>query len=90
MLKEVRECFTVYRPLSRSSQSLPVIITMQIYAKNSLNENYANFKSSKDAFNRAAEKYGFARILFSSRRKEAEAPYWSGGKLTRRYIYRQV
>ena len=82
-INEHRECFTVYRPLSRSSQSLPVIATVQVRSwlngLHRLKYNYADFKSTSDTFNRAAAKYGFARILIGK--------ILSNGKLIRIHIY---
>ena len=61
-----QECFTVYRPVSRENETLPIVFTAQCYARNTLKYNYANFKNPQDNYNKAARKYGFARILLSS------------------------
>ena len=61
-----QEFFTVYRPMNRENESLPVVFTLQAYARNRLNYRYANFQNVKDEENKAAQKYGYARILLSS------------------------
>ena len=82
---EVRECFTVYRPLSRSNQALPVFGTVQRLSSNGL--KMTEFRKPEDAINRAAEKYGFARILLSTcnRGCNGRKP-WNGGNLIRSYV----
>ena len=62
----VQQCFTVYHPLSRKDQSLPVVMTAQCYARNKITFPGSNFKDIKDRDNLAAAKYGFARISLSS------------------------
>ena len=69
-----QEFFTVYRPMNRENESLPVVFTLQAYARNRLNYQYANFQKvncneqtrEKCDENKAAQKYGYARILLSS------------------------
>ena len=41
---------------------MPVIMTIQFYAKNSLRYQYANFVYTNDVDNKAAAWYGFARF----------------------------
>ena len=61
-----QEFFTVYRPKNRENESLPVVFTAQCYARNGLKMKYANFYHVVAEDNRAAQKYGYARILLSS------------------------
>ena len=41
---------------------MPVIMTIQLYAKNKLAYQYANFAKPNDVDNKAAAWYGFARF----------------------------
>ena len=67
-LNNEQYCFTVYHPGNRIGQNLPVVMTAQCYAKNKLRYQYANFASTRDEDNMAAQHYGFARISLSSPR----------------------
>ena len=72
-----RQCFTVYHPLSRKGESLPVIMNAMCYAGNTLN----NFQALTSEYNKAAAKYGFARIWLSSPTKDWSVPVpkdWPG------------
>ena len=73
-LNDEQYCFTVYHPVNRIGQILPVVMTAQCYAKNKLRYNYANMESLRDEDNKAARHYGFARISLSSPRGNWQDP----------------
>ena len=77
-----QECFTVYRPVNRENDSLPVVFTAQCYARNRLTYYNANFVKTGDGGNRAAQKYGYARILLSS-----PSGGWSKPSISKSYVY---
>merc|ERR1711881_209533 len=60
----VQRCFTVFHPLQRADESLPVVISSQCYGKDSLGS--ISMKNENAADNKAAARYGFARIGVST------------------------
>ena len=64
MLGGSQRCFTVFQPLSRSSESLPVIFEPNCYAKDALQgiDMVRNISNG----NRAANRYGYSRIGVST------------------------
>ena len=60
----VKRCFTVYHPLSRASEALPVVLTSQCYGKDRLSSiGMTNYRTDQ---NKAAARYGFSRIGLST------------------------
>ena len=67
MRNGIQECFTIYHPLNREHESLPVIMTAQVRARNTnLKYNYINFVDTEASYNKHARKYGYATLLLSS------------------------
>merc|ERR1712109_44914 len=60
----VQRCFTVFHPLERAGESLPVVFSPQCYGKDNLMS--ISMKSVFAADNKAAARYGFARIGVST------------------------
>ena len=60
MAAGIQRCFTVYHPLSRKSETLPVVITMQCYGRDGL--TMPQLTNATSERNLAAAKYGFIRI----------------------------
>merc|ERR1739844_303695 len=60
----VQRCFTVFHPLARAGESLPVVISSQCYGKDKLTS--ISMKNVYAADNKAAARYGFARIGVST------------------------
>merc|ERR1719237_1240974 len=60
----VTRCFTVFHPISRAGESLPVVISSQCYGKDKLMS--ISMKNDKAADNQAAARYGYARIGVST------------------------
>merc|ERR1711963_638336 len=63
-LGNVQRCFTVFHPVSRHGQSLPVVLAPNCYAKDKLS-GIEGMKAYSDG-NAAATRYGFARIGLST------------------------
>ena len=61
---DVQRCFTVFRPPSRASESLPVSLFSNCYAQDSLDG--IDMVEPNSPFNKAAERYGHARIGLST------------------------
>ena len=61
-----KRCFTVYHPLSRKDEALPVVISAQCYARSQLDAQWYEMNDTSSARNKAAAKYGYARIAISS------------------------
>merc|ERR1739844_439783 len=60
----VQRCFTVFHPLDRAGESLPVVISSQCYGKDNLQS--ISMTNENTADNKAAARYGFARIGVST------------------------
>merc|ERR1712156_350812 len=60
----VQRCFTVFHPLERAGESLPVVISSQCYGKDKLQS--ISMKNENAADNKAAARYGYARIGVST------------------------
>merc|ERR1711992_431807 len=60
----VQRCFTVFHPLERAGEILPVVISPQCYGKDSLGS--ISMKNENAADNKAAARYGYARIGVST------------------------
>merc|ERR1711881_762875 len=60
----VQRCFTVFHPTERADETLPVVISSQCYGKDKLSS--ISMKSVFAADNKAAARYGFARIGVST------------------------
>merc|ERR1711963_1057839 len=60
----VQRCFTVFHPLERAGESLPVVISPQCYGKDKLQS--ISMKNENAADNKAAARYGYARIGVST------------------------
>merc|ERR1711935_565482 len=60
----VQRCFTVFHPLVRAGESLPVVISSQCYGKDNLQS--ISMTNENTADNKAAARYGFARIGVST------------------------
>merc|ERR1712223_1541807 len=60
----VQRCFTVFHPLERAEESLPVVISSQCYGKDKLQS--ISMKNENAADNKAAARYGYARIGVST------------------------
>ena len=66
MVSGQKRCFTVYHPLNRKNEALPVVITAQCYGRSRLNSPGFEMTHTRSARNKAAAKYGYARIAISS------------------------
>ena len=64
MQDDVQRCFTVFHPLERAGEVLPVVFSPQCYGKDKLGS--ISMKSETAADNKAAARYGFARIGVST------------------------
>jgi len=60
----VPRCFTVFHPISRAGESLPVVISSQCYGKDKLMS--ISMTNDKAGDNQAAARYGYARIGVST------------------------
>merc|ERR1712241_121389 len=60
----VQRCFTVFHPLARAGETLPVVISSQCYGKDKLQS--ISMKNENAADNKAAARYGYARIGVST------------------------
>ena len=70
-----KRCFTVYHPLSRKNEALPVVISAECYAKDkSIKGGAYDMADTSSARNKAAAKYGYARIAVSSPDKKWKLP----------------
>lgn len=69
---DVQRCFTVYRPINRASDVLPVVLTSQCYGNDKLMS--INMKNDRTDENKAAAQYGFSRIGLST-----PDGYWTFG-----------
>ena len=63
-VKEQTRCFTVYRPLSRQSEKLPIVLASQCYGQDRLSS--FGMTNDRSGENKAAARYGFARIGLST------------------------
>ena len=63
-INDVQRCFTVYHPVSRSTEKLPVVLFMNCYAKDQLGK--LAMSSVGHSENIAAERYGYIRIGLST------------------------
>ena len=63
-LDEVQRCFTVFHPLNRAAETLPVVLSPNCYAKDKLSGIDALNENSKA--NRAASRFGYIRIGLST------------------------
>ena len=62
-----KRCFTVYHPLIRKNEALPVVISAECYAKDkSIKAGGYDMADTSSARNKAAARYGYARIAVSS------------------------
>ena len=68
----VHRCFTVYRPPNRCEESLPIVMQMQCYAGDKLKS--LSMMDPEASYNRAARRFGFARIALSTPDKYWEKP----------------
>ena len=64
MQNDVQRCFTVFHPLERAGEILPVVFSPQCYGKDKLGS--ISMKKVDAADNKAAARYGFARIGVST------------------------
>ena len=64
MLDDVQRCFTVFHPISRIGEKLPVVLSPNCYAKDKLQGIQMTNDVRGD--NAAATKYGFSRIGLST------------------------
>ena len=64
MQDDVQRCFTVFHPLDRAGEVLPVVFSPQCYGKDKLIGNSMTSETAAD--NKAAARYGFARIGVST------------------------
>ena len=63
-INEVQRCFTVFHPLSRAGETLPVVLSPNCYAKDRLSG--ISMISANRGDNAAATKYGYSRIGLST------------------------
>lgn len=63
-VRDEKRCFTVYHPLNRLDEAIPVVIGSQCYGKDRLSS--IGMKSERTDENKAAARYGFARIGIST------------------------
>jgi hypothetical protein len=61
---EVQRCFTIYFPLDRATEQLPVLFSPNCYAEDTLDSLHMGKESSDP--NKAASRYGYARIGVST------------------------
>ena len=59
-LRDIERCFTVYRPVERALEVLPVVLTSQCYGKDRLGA--IGMMNGRTPQNSAAKQYGFSRI----------------------------
>ena len=63
-LGDVQRCFTVYRPISRESEKLPVVLAMRCYGEDKLmGLGMTNYRVTENA---VAAQYGYSRIGLST------------------------
>lgn len=72
MVDDVQRCFTVFHPMSRAGEKLPVVLSPNCYAKDKLQG--ISMTSATRGDNAAATKYGYIRIGLST-----PDGYWSTG-----------
>ena len=63
-LGETQRCFTVYHPVSRANEKLPVVFSPNCYAKDKLQG--IKMTNDKMSTNKAAGRYGYIRIGVST------------------------
>ena len=64
LLDGIQRCFTVFHPISRARETLPVVLSANCYAKDKLSGLSMTDPLSDN--NAAATKYGYSRIGLSS------------------------
>ena len=75
---DVQRCFTVFHPLSRAGEKLPVVLSPQCYAKDGLSAQ--RMTNTKGEPNKAAKKYGYSRIGLSTPFVDAKGKgHWTFG-----------
>ena len=63
-LEDVQRCFTVYRPVSRASEKLPVVLAMRCYGEDKLMG--LAMGNTRITENKVAEQYGYSRFGLST------------------------
>ena len=65
-INERQRCFHVFRLLTRVTERLPVLMTMQCYGKDRLKYEYVQMTSNSSLANKLAERYGYSRFGLST------------------------
>lgn len=60
----LQRCFTIYRPKEKANEKLPLLIYAHCYSEDRLQS--LSMKSPNQGWNKAATRYGFARLAISS------------------------